>query len=47
MNVGHRNFVVLLRDAVKENIGLSMLFCNELLNELCIFLFVGSELTGM
>ncbi|GAN03878.1 hypothetical protein MAM1_0050c03334 [Mucor ambiguus] len=38
MNVGYKNLMALLRDAVKEKIGLSAYFCNELLNQICSFL---------
>lgn len=40
LHMGYKNLVALFRDAVKETIGLSMQFCNELLNQLCGFLHV-------
>ena len=40
---GHNNLVALLRDAVKETIRLNMLFYNDLLNQLCTFLYVRWE----
>lgn len=40
LHSAHKNLVALFRDAVKETIGLSLQFCNELLSQLCSFLHV-------